>query len=64
MKKHILMVTDMACANCAKKIEKALSETRVDFEINLEQKAVIVHGDADMIAVAKKTISDIGFTVL
>lgn len=64
MKKHILMVSDMACENCAKKIENALKQTRVDFEVNLEQKAVIVYGDADMINVAKKTISDIDFTVL
>lgn len=64
MKKHILLVDDMACENCARKIENALKQTRVNFEVNLEQKAVIVYGDADMINVAKHTITDIGFTVL
>lgn len=62
--KTIIMVQDMNCANCAKKIENALQDTRVDFEVNLEQKAVIVNGGADMANVARKVITDIGFTVI
>lgn len=61
--KKIIMVQDMNCANCAKKIENALKETRVDFQVDLEKKVVIVNGDNDMAAVAKKVITDIGFTV-
>lgn len=62
--KNIILVKDMNCMNCAKKIEQALSETRVDFEVNLEQKAVVVKGGADMVAVARKVIQEIGFTVM
>lgn len=62
--KTIVMVSDMNCANCAKKIENALHETRVDFEVRLDQKAVIVNGDADMARVARTVITDIGFTVI
>lgn len=62
--KSIILVKDMNCGHCAKKIEDALSETRVDFEVNLEQKAVIVKGGSDMVAVARKVIQEIGFTVM
>lgn len=62
--KSIIMVSDMNCANCAKKIETALTDTRVKFEINLADKIVVVDGDGDMVAVAKKVINDIGFTTV
>ena len=60
--KSIIMVSDMNCANCAKKIQNALEDTRVKFEIKLADKIVVVDGDSDMVAVAKKVINDIGFT--
>lgn len=62
--KSIIMVSDMNCANCAKKIEAALESTRVKFEVKLQDKIVVVDGDNDMVAVAKKIISDIGFTTI
>ena len=58
------MVSDMNCANCAKKIQNALEDTRVKFEIKLADKIVVVDGDSDMVAVAKKVINDIGFTTV
>ena len=62
--KRIIMVSDMNCANCAKKIQNALEDTRVKFEIKLADKIVVVDGDSDMVAVAKKVINDIGFTTV
>ncbi|MCI8270865.1 MAG: hypothetical protein HFG16_00895 [Erysipelotrichaceae bacterium] len=62
--KSIIMVSDMNCANCAKKIQNALEDTRVKFEIKLADKIVVVDGDSDMVAVAKKVINDIGFTTV
>lgn len=58
------MVQDMNCENCAKKIQNALEQTRVDFTVDLDKKIVIVNGNGDMVAVAKKVISDIGFTTI
>lgn len=60
----MILIKDMNCANCAKKIENALKETRVDFEVNLEKKCVIVDGNSDMVGVARKVISEIGFTTI
>lgn len=60
----IIMVADMNCVNCAKKIEQALMGTRVKFDINIDRKIVIVDGDNDMVRLAKHMITDIGFTVL
>lgn len=62
--KNVILIKDMNCANCAKKIENALKETRVDFEVNLEKKCVIVDGNSDMVGVARKVISEIGFTTI
>lgn len=62
--RSIVLVKDMNCENCANKIQTALEATRVTFEIKLDQKAVIVEGDSDMVRVAKKVIDDIGFTVI
>lgn len=62
--KSIIMVSDMNCANCAKKIADALATTRVKFEVKLQDKIVVVDGDGDMVSVAKKIINDIGFTTV
>lgn len=62
--KNVILIKDMNCANCAKKIENALKETRVDFEVNLEKKCVIVDGNSDMVGVARKVITEIGFTTI
>lgn len=62
--KNILLIKDMNCENCAMKIDKVLSETRVDYEINLEKKCVIVNGNYDMVSIARKAINEIGFTII
>ncbi|MEF9962516.1 MAG: cation transporter [Erysipelotrichaceae bacterium] len=62
--KQLILVSDMNCENCAKKISDALSETRVDFEVILDSKTVVVNGDNDMAAVARRTINEAGFTII
>ncbi len=61
--KHILFVKDMTCEHCVKRITEALSETRLDFEINLERQAVIIEGRNDLVHIAKTAIREAGFTV-
>lgn len=61
--KHIIFVKDMSCEHCVKRISEALSETRVDFEINLERQAVIVEGRNDIVHIAKMAIREVGYTV-
>ncbi|EQJ60679.1 hypothetical protein QSI_1221 [Clostridioides difficile P28] len=48
----------------ARRIETALAETRVDFQVNLEKQCVIVEGNSDMVAVARKVINDLGFMII
>ena len=60
----IIMVSDMNCANCAKKIETALAETRINFRVDVERKIVVVDGSNDMLRLAKQVIGEIGFTVM
>ena len=48
----------------AKRIEQALSQTRTDYEVNLEKQCVVIEGNTDMVAVARKVINDLGFRIL
>ena len=61
MKKTIL-VPDMHCNHCVKRIEKAMEELGVKAEINLEQTTVILEGDGLLIKTAIDEIYDLGFT--
>jgi copper chaperone CopZ len=61
--KHIIFVRDMNDEQSVKRVTEALSETRVDFEINLERQAVIVEGRNDIVHIAKIAIREAGYTV-
>ena len=62
--KNIILIKNMNDEEQAKRLERAVSETRVDFEINLEKKCVIVEGNSDMVAIARKVVSDHGFMII
>lgn len=62
--KNILIIKNLNNVDNAKKIEEALSETRVEYEVNLEKRCVIVEGNTDMVSVARKIINDLGFMIL
>ena len=81
--KNIILVKNLNEQEQASRLERALSETSVDFEINLEKKCllqsrisfpdlfqnlekkcVIVEGNSDMVAIARKIVSDNGFMII
>lgn len=62
--KNIIMVRNLKDKENAKQIEIALSQTRTDFSIDLERKCVIIEGNSDMVSVARKVITDLGFLLL
>lgn len=62
--KNILLVRNLKDKDTAKRIEQALAETRVDFEVNLEKQCVVVRGNSDMVAVARKVINELGFRIV
>ena len=41
---HQISVPDMHCEKCVERIEKALNETGIKYEINLESKIVTIDG--------------------
>ena len=59
--KNILLVKNLNSEESAKRIDAALAETRVDYEVNIEKQCVVVMGNSDMVAVARKVINDLGF---
>lgn len=62
--KSILLVRNLKDESSAKLVRNALNNTRVVYEISLEKQCVIIEGNADMVAVARKVISDLGFVIL
>ena len=62
--KNIILVKYLDDDTKAPRIETALAETRVDFQVNLEKQCVIVEGNSDMVAVARKVINDLGFMII
>ena len=62
--KNIILVKCLDDDTKARRIETALAETRVDFQVNLEKQCVIVEGNSDMVAVARKVINDLGFMII
>lgn len=62
--KHIILVKDMQCAHCAKRIDQALNDAGIKHEVNLENKSVSVEKNGDIVSTAKRIITDAGYTVL
>lgn len=62
--KNIIMVRNLKSEENAKKIREAFLETRVEYRIDLEKQCVIVEGNSDLVAVARKIITDNGFILL
>lgn len=61
MKKTIL-VADMHCEHCVKRIIKSMQELGVEVEVDLEKTTVTIQGDALSIKTAIEEIYDLGFT--
>lgn len=62
--RNIIMVRNLKDKESAQQIEHALAETRTDYQIDLEKQCVIIEGNSDMVAVARKVITDLGFILL
>lgn len=61
--KHIIFVKDLTTVEDVRKLQDALSDTRLDFEINLERSAIIIDGRNDLVHLAKTAIREAGYTV-
>ncbi len=61
--KHIIFVKDLTTVEDVNKLQDALSDTRLDFEINLERSAIIIDGRNDLVHLAKTAIREAGYTV-
>lgn len=59
---HKIKVNDMHCENCVKRINNALNETGIKFEVNLEAKTVTVDGCEHCLKTALSELEDLGFT--
>lgn len=62
--KKILNVIDLNTQEDVEQINRELKDTRLDFEISLEHKAVIISGGADEHRVAMIALRKAGFEIL
>jgi len=59
---HKISVPDIMCENCVKRIDNALKETGIKYEISLREKTVTVDGCEHCLKTALQELEDLGFT--
>ncbi len=59
---HEIKVPDMHCENCVKRINNALNEAGINFNVELETKTVTVDGCEHCLNTALQELEDLGFT--
>lgn len=59
---HKISVQDMHCEKCVERINKALIETGIKFEVSLESHTVTVDGCEHCLKTAITELEDLGFT--
>ena len=59
---HKISVPDMHCQNCVNRINNALEETGIKFQVDLNSKTVVVDGCEHCFATAMSELEDLGFT--
>lgn len=61
--KKIIFVRNLCSDEDVVKIKEALEETRVDFSVLLDRKAVVIEGNNDALYAAKVALREIGFMI-
>jgi len=61
--KNIIFVRDLSDDSGVVKLKEALKETRIEFEVNLANKCVVIEGGNDLVYTAKTVIREAGFTI-
>ena len=56
-----ILVEDMHCESCVKRIDNALKETGIKFEVDLQSKTVLVDGCEHCLKTAISELEDLGF---
>ncbi|MBP3599465.1 MAG: heavy-metal-associated domain-containing protein [Clostridia bacterium] len=59
---HKISVPDIHCEKCVERINKALNETGIKYEVSLESKTVTVDGCDHCLKTALTELEDLGFT--
>ena len=57
-----ILVPDMHCENCVKRINNGLNETGIKFSVDLSSKTVEVDGCEHCLKTALSELEDLGFT--
>ena len=60
--KKVILVPDMHCEHCVKRIAKAMEELGVEATVDLQKTTVTLEGEALSLKTAVEEIYDLGFT--
>ena len=60
--KHILFINNLD-AKGVELITEALNESRLDFDLKLKDKCIIIEGSSDAVYTAKTLIREAGYTI-
>ena len=61
--KHIIFVKNLNTEEDVKRIKEAFLETRVECDIVLSSQYVVVYGRNDLVHVAKRVLTELGFII-
>ena len=57
-----ILVPDMMCENCVRRITDALTKANLKFQVSLEKKTVEIDGCDNCVKTAVGELEDLGFT--
>lgn len=57
----VLKAEDMHCEKCVERINKALTEADITYEVNLAEKTVTIDGCEHCVKTAIEVLDDLGF---
>jgi len=61
--KHLLFIRNLNTEEDVRRIKEALDETRVEYEVILENQCVAIYGRNDLVHAAKMALTENGFIV-
>lgn len=60
--KYTINVPDMHCERCVERIKRALNDTGIKFEVDLENRFVTAYGCEHCLKIVLSELEDLGFS--
>lgn len=64
MSNTVVFIKEVKDEQARQRMEAELAETRVSYHFDLNNGAIVVHGDHDMASIVRKVVEELGYEVL